>query len=347
MQKNFRKGIAEYILLFLVLSALVLFFVIANRVSEVENGFEAGSEVRERVDAWEQGFREFFAKKYPNLKCYCTVGSGKKRKRIGLSEVLDSVISACEATVKKNPEEASIIKQACFNYLISEPTLYSALGLRDLAKETAEWRKEQQEELQSIESEIRDTKALLKKYGLIAAIVGVISFSLIFAGALGLGRRINEYLELEERAKEQVKRAEREAKEVLNKAKREAEGIRLKAEEETRRKLAQARAEATRYIIEAREQADEIVEQAKKYAEELKEQALQEVGEELSELRTKAEELEKEVRRLRSNLNNPVYLASEIAGNEDKLQKFVRALVKQGEAEKVQRELRRALRKKK
>jgi F0F1-type ATP synthase membrane subunit b/b' len=346
MQERFRKGIAGFILLFLVVIALVFFFLIADKTSKVESGAEAGRGAKERIAAWERSLQKYFAKQYPNLKCYCTVGSGKKRKRVELSKVLDDIISVCEATAKKYPEEAPVIKQACLNYLLFNPTLNSALGLRDLTKETTKWREEQQRELQNLESEIKATKTLLEKYGLIAAVVGVISFSLILAGAFGLGRRIKQYLELEEHAKERVEQAEREAGELLYQAQKEAEAIRLKAEEEAQRKLAQADAKAGRYIVEAREQAEEIVEQAKRYAEELKERALQEAGEELLQLRAKVEELEKEVKRLRSNLNNPVYLASEIAGDEDKLQKFVRALVKQGEAEKVQRELRRALRKK-
>jgi len=169
----------------------------------------------------------------------------------------------------------------------------------------------------------------------------------LIASMFGFHRKIGHYLELKEEVERESAEARKEAEAILRRAEKEKSSILSEAKRKAQDILNEAKDKANDIVNEARERAEEIIEQAQKYGETFKKQALQEVEEEIQTLREQNAEIKRELAKLRSNLNNPVYLASYLTESNERLSKFIRALVNHGEAERVQRELRRALRKKK
>jgi cell division septum initiation protein DivIVA len=301
-------------------------------------------EKEKRIKQWERVIYDYFDKYYPNLKCYCAIRKGKKTEKVDFLEVASNVMGVCENSIEKYPEDGFAIRAACTKWIIAH---FDGLHrLKEYPELLSEGQKNRELELRELQDRFSRIESLLKRYGLVAALTLVFLVLVLVALMFGLHKKISHYLELKENAEREFAEARREAETVLKRAEKEKESIVSEANLKAQAILGEAQKEASNIIDEARERAEEIVEQARKYAEAIKEQAFQEVEEEMRALKEQNEEMKKELAKLRSNLSNPVYLASYLTESDEMLSKFVRALVNQKEAERVQRELRKALRKK-
>jgi len=336
-----REAFVNFLLLLFILSVGVIAYVYHDQRTELARQIEE----EQRIKEWEKAVYDYFNKHYPNLKCYCTIKKGRKREKVDFLEVASGVMDVCKSSIEKYPEDAFAIRSACTKWIIAHfDGLYR---LRKYPELLEEGQKKRESELKELQNRFSKTEFLLKKYGLIATLVLVFLVFGLIASMFGFHRKISRYLELKEEAERESAEARKEAEAILRRAEKEKSSILSEAKRKAQDILSEAQDKANDLVNEAREQAEEIIEQARKYGETLKKQALQEVEEEIQVLREQNEEMKRELAKLRSNLSNPVYLASYLTENNERLSKFVRALVNQKEAERVQRELRRALRKKK
>jgi len=335
-----REAFASLFLLFLVFVIGVGAFLYYRKQ---QDELLREQQKEQRIKEWEKEVFAFFDKRFPNLKCYCTIRKGKRREKIDFLETVSRVIDTCSNALEKYPEDAFAIRSACTKWI----TLHfdGLHKLDDYPKLLDKGLKERERELKELQNRFTEIRQLIEKYGLISALVlSFLTFGLIIS-VVGLNRKLGYYLELKEKAETELASVNEKAGAILKQAKRDGEFIVSKATKESQEIIRRAQEKAKLLVDEARERAEKIVEQAQEYGELLKKQALEQVESELESLRKQNEEMKGELARLKSNLNNPVYFASYLTENDERLKKFVRALVKQKEAERVQKELRKALRK--
>jgi len=324
-----RKGFTSFLLLVLVFFTLggFLYYYLQNYSL---NNYQ---EREQRIKDWKKSVYDYFNKTYPELTCSCTIKKGKKREEIDFLEVSEIVINTCEEAAKKYPEDAFAIRSACMEWITSH---FDGLDtLKRYPKILEEWQKKRELELKELRDRFTKIEFLIKKYGLISALTLTFLISVLLALAFNLHKKLSAYLEVKNEIDGKIAQARQEAESILR-----------NAEKEKNRVLLQAKQEAQSVINEAKKQAERITDQAKQYGEVLKKEALKEVGEEIEKLREENESLKTELSKLKSNFNNPAYLASYVTEDDDRLYKFIKALITQRTAERVQKELRKALRKK-
>jgi len=338
-----RKGFISFLgLLFLlfVLGAVFYFLKTAHQ------GIQQAVETRRSDEEWRKVIFDHFDKEYPKLHCYCTIKEGRKRKKIDPLETVNSIIGSCEGAVKKYPEYKDTIYAYCWEWLaLHFDRLADSYKIPEHIQQFEETRNKQIQELQK---ELTAVEEYLKKYGLLTAVILAISLSISGVLVFRLNRKISEYRELKRQAENELQKAETEAQVILHNAELERKAIlertEKKAREVYRDTLVKAEKRAEDIVNEARDRAEEIIRQAEQYAKELKEKALTEVKETLERLQKENEELRKEANKWRSNFKSPAYIASFVTEDDQRLDSFINALIKQGTAEKVQKELRRAIR---
>lgn len=344
MNRN-RKGFISFLglLFFLFVLGAVFYFLRATH-----QGIQQAVETKRSDEEWKNVIFSHFNKEYPQLHCYCTVKKGRKRKKIDPLETVNSVIGSCEETVKKYPEYKDTIYAYCWEWLVLHfDRLADSYKIPEHLQQFEESRNKQIQELQR---KLTAVEEYLKKYGLLTAVILAVFLSISGVLVFRLNRKMSEYRELKRHAENELQKAETEAQAILHNAELERKAILKRAEERAREvyrdTLTNAEEKARDIVNGARERAEEIIEQAEQYAKELKEKALTEVKETLERLQKENEELRKEADRWKSNFKNPAYLAFYVTEDDQRLDNFINALLKQGTAEKVQKELRRAIRRK-